>query len=158
MRSRRRSMTSSRRCPNKRLHRPVGARRRGRFFEKRAFFCDFACIFKPNGLSLRYSSRGQESPGPIYRTFCLILKIRILNSYFSINLKPYTTSKLIGKLIKQFSNSETSLAGQWRAPSSSGGFAPRGDKADYKDRRALKSCPSEFHRILWCGSYTMHDS
>ncbi len=26
-------------------------------------------------------------------------------------------------------------------------------QADYKDRRALKSCHSEFHRILWCGIY-----
>ena len=28
-----------------------------------------------------------------------------------------------------------------------------GTKADYKGQRALKSCHSEFHRILWCGIY-----
>ncbi len=28
-----------------------------------------------------------------------------------------------------------------------------GTKADYKGQRALKSCYSEFHRILWCGIY-----
>ena len=27
------------------------------------------------------------------------------------------------------------------------------DTADYKDEEALKSCHSEFHRILWCGLY-----
>lgn len=32
----------------------------------------------------------------------------------------------------------------------SGGFNAQ---ADYKGRRALKSCLSEFHRILWCGPY-----
>ncbi len=26
-------------------------------------------------------------------------------------------------------------------------------KADYKGGRALKSCHSEFHHILWCGPY-----
>jgi len=26
-------------------------------------------------------------------------------------------------------------------------------QADYKGEQALKSCHSEFHRILWCGLY-----
>ena len=51
----------------------------------------------------------------------------------------------IGKLINYFWNTETSLAAQWRASSPSRGR--RNCPEDYKGRRALKSCHSEFHHL-----------
>lgn len=31
-------------------------------------------------------------------------------------------------------------------------------QADYKVRRELKTCLSEFHRILWCGFYIKEEA
>ncbi len=44
-----------------------------------------------------------------------------------------------------------SVTVQWRASPARAGFRAT---EDYKGRRALKSCHSEFHRILWCGSHS----
>ena len=32
------------------------------------------------------------------------------------------------------------------------------DQVDYKVRRELKTCLSEFHRILWCGFYIKEEA
>ena len=103
------------------------------------FFCQSICTIKPFDLNLRYKNKGYRAVERHYRP------------PEDIEILPHQSwlgnSSIISEIPRQ---TRRAMAGPdvhfiWRMPVK----CLHTGQADYKVRRELKTCLSEFHRILW---------